>query len=109
MSAGDPSKVLEVDGSGLVRHRQMLLLLRELFDRNASRVELHGCLVGKGHAGKELLLGLADIFLVPVLASGASQLSTSAGAASFFEGNVYAALPGRKNLFKQKIRDYSLE
>ena len=56
-------------------------------------VEMHGCRVGSGSAGRALLLGMADAMGVPVSAGTRSQYG--GGQSTFrFEGPVLTVCPG---------------
>lgn len=107
-SIDDKAKVIDLDGQGDVRWGHALALFRKFLDPDVSRVELHGCQVAHGEAGHDLLVSLANVFLVPVLAAPVKQHSLSTQQASFAHGWVYAAFPGRSQLLKQKIEDDTL-
>lgn len=66
--------------------------LRPYFAANA-RVELHGCNVGRGPHGRELLRYLADIWRVPVSAGSHTQRVGTGSVLSNFEGTVYTVYP----------------
>jgi hypothetical protein len=107
-SLDDKHKVIDLDEQGKVRWGHALSLFRKFLDPDVSRVELHGCQVAQGDAGHDLLVGLANVFLVPVLAAPVKQHSLSVLQASFAQGYVYAAFPGRSELLEQKIDDDTL-
>lgn len=57
-----------------------------------SSVELHGCKVARGLAGRQMIQRLADVWNVPV--SGGVNDQTSGGISTFrFEGPVFTAFP----------------
>lgn len=70
-------------------------ILRELLPYFApnGRVELHGCSVGKGPAGRRLLLLLSDAFGVPVSAAVKDQYDSEGPQIYLFEGRVRTAYP----------------
>lgn len=75
----------------LRRDRATLQSLRSIFLPYAS-VQLMGCETGGGREGRRLLLGLANLWRVPVSAGVHTQLA--GGATTFrFEGQVVSAFP----------------
>lgn len=80
-------------GAGFFR---WLDLLRPIFARMGS-VEMHGCRVGQGHAGRSLLLGMANALGVPVTAGINNQLG--GGTTTFrFEGPTRTICPNDEPL-----------
>jgi hypothetical protein len=97
---------------GHVLHRHLLAHLRKLLNPQSSRVELHGCSVAEGGErgpGHALLVKLATLFNVPVLAAAVVQHSLTTGQATFAQGKMYAAIPGKPHLFEQDVEDYTLD
>lgn len=60
-----PSQLIEIDCSGHLTNRASLVRLRGRFASDGW-VRLHGCHVGLGHCGRELLRQLAMLWQVPV-------------------------------------------
>lgn len=80
-------------GSGFFEY---LKRLRPIFS-SFGCVELHGCRVGQGRSGYNLLRGLSDAMNVPVTAGVVSQWG--GGDSTFrFEGRVRTLFPGVHNL-----------
>jgi hypothetical protein len=104
----DKAKVIDLTEQGDVRHGHALALFRKYLDPDESRVELHGCRVARGEAGHDLLVGLANVFQVPVLAAPVGQHSDSAKEAAFAQRWVYAAVPGCLQLIEQNLNGDTL-
>jgi hypothetical protein len=68
MSAGTAATNIAVDGTGKLNNQKKLLLLKPYFAKGAV-VQLHGCEVGAGSAGRQLLTLLADLWDVRVQAA----------------------------------------
>lgn len=73
--------------------RRTLSELRPYF-ASSGRVELHGCKVARGRAGRRLIRWLANTLGVPVSASLISQYDTGGPDTFTFEGPVLTAHPG---------------
>jgi hypothetical protein len=73
--------------NGHLRHEASLRLLTGRFAPTAV-VELHGCQVARGHAGRELLRRLSDLWQVPVRAGVENQ---HVDAADRIEGPIVEA------------------
>jgi hypothetical protein len=107
----DKSKVIDLDDNGHVRHAHLLSSLRHYLVPKVSRVELHGCTVaaqGDTGDGQALLVGLANLFRVPVLADPVWQHSRTVGEATSFRKRVYVAFPGHPHPRLVKIHDDTL-
>ena len=88
-------QVIELNRHGHLRGRASLSLLTGRFASDAV-VELQGCNVGRGHAGRELLRQLADLWHVTVQASPDTQRAPwdhRARPGVSFEGHVIEARP----------------
>jgi hypothetical protein len=88
-------QVIELDARGNLRGRTSLGLLTGRFVPGAV-VELQGCQIARGHAGRELLRQLADLWQVTVRASVDSQYGPGhprARPGLSFEGQVIEARP----------------
>lgn len=103
------STLLKLDAAGHLLHGHALRSLRGAIDKSVGRIELHGCEVAKGGPGEKFLEKMAAFFQVPVMAAPVKQHSLTAGQASFSQGFLYTAFPGKKGLFKQRIKDYTLD
>ena len=80
---------IAIDRNGHLVNRADLERLREHFAPNAI-VELHGCNVGLGHHGRELLRQLADLWNVRVRGGAERQYTDRA---DVIEGPIIEAVP----------------